>query len=147
MSVTKLYGTSVKIIFSKFLTLSLSMFTFSPIYRRALYRLVYSRMKLFFLLDFIRITFLEISKRTNLFWAISSLSTILLIYKPIIRARVEYGCVCSLIPAPKQTSRNLNYFKTLASELPFVHSILLPSKSPCRDLYLFLSYRIQKLSS
>ncbi len=52
----------------------------------------------------------------------------------------------SLPPAPKQTSQNLNYFKTYASEFPFLHSVPVPSQSPCRDLHSPFSYRTQKLS-
>ncbi len=43
--------------------------------------------------------------------------------------------VSSLPPASKQTSQNLNYFKTYASELLFLHSVPIPSQSLCRDLH------------
>ncbi len=54
--------------------------------------------------------------------------------------------VSSLPPVPKQTSQNWNYFKTCASELPFSHSVPVPSQSPWRDLHPHISYHARKLS-
>ncbi len=58
----------------------------------------------------------------------------------------EKQVVPSLPPAPKKNTQNLNYFKTYASELPFSHSVPVPSQSLCRDLHPLFSYCTQKLS-
>ncbi len=95
---------------------------------------------------------MEISKRINLFWVISfplrggaNPAALLLIYKSIIHSKIKYGCIFSGSYSEINLQK-LQLFVTYTSELPFVHSIPLPSLSPCRDLNPPFSYRIEKLS-
>ncbi len=102
---------------------------------------------LVFLLYLVRITFLQIDKRINLFWAISLLGG-----EPTLPPSSSFtnpSCVLkwntvvsSLTPAPKRTSKNLNYFKTYASKLPFTHSIPPHHSFLCQELHPSLSYYI-----
>ncbi len=63
-----------------------------------------------------------------------------------ILKKMEKKVVSSLLPAPKQTFQNLNYFNTYASELPFLHSVPVPSLSLCRLASILLIPHTQKLS-
>ncbi len=75
-------------------------------------------LKLFFLLNFVRIIFLEISKQINLLWKISSLWceanpwTFLLICKSIIHSNMERGGIFSC-SCPKRNLPKLELFQNL----------------------------------